>query len=327
MGYMLNGQWVDDDAIPADARGAFVRADSQFRNWITGDGNAGSSGSGGFKAESGRYHLFVSYNCPWAHRTIIFRKLKKLENIISMSLADKPKTAGWAYSEAIDDFTPCDDGVFRLYQVYQAADPHYTGKITVPTLWDRERRTIVNNESSEIIRMFNVSFAAHTHVTYDFYPEDLHDEIDRINDFVYSHFNNGVYRAGFARSQEAYNDAVKKVFVCLDQMEQWLAERRYLAGTRITEADWRAFPTLLRFDPVYNGHFKCNLKRVQDYPNCVNYLRELYQWPGIKDTFDLEKTKAGYYGQRNVNPTGIVPLGPDMSHLESPHNRDRLRAS
>jgi putative glutathione S-transferase len=304
-----------------------VRADSQFRNWITADGSAGPSGGSGFKAEPDRYHLFVSYNCPWAHRTIIMRKLKRLEGVVSMSLADQPKTEGWAYSDTIDDFKPCDDGIFRLYQVYQAADAGYSGKVTVPTLWDRERRTIVNNESSEIIRMFNSAFCAHTDMSYDFYPESLRGEIDRINELVYGQFNNGVYRAGFARSQEAYGEAVKKVFLCLDQMERWLGERRYLAGERITEADWRAFPTLLRFDLVYYSHFKCNLRRVQDYPNLAHYLRELYQWPGIKETVDLEKTKAGYYGQINVNPTGIVPVGPDMSHLESSHNRNRLCAA
>jgi putative glutathione S-transferase len=326
MGHLMNGKWENDERITADARGAFVRADSQFRNWITADGSAGPSGGSGFKAEPDRYHLFVSYNCPWAHRTIIMRKLKRLEGVISMSLADQPKTEGWAYSDTIDDFKPCDDGIFRLYQVYQAADAGYSGKVTVPTLWDRERRTIVNNESSEIIRMFNSAFRAYIDMSYDFYPESLRGEIDRINELVYSHFNNGVYRAGFARSQEAYDEAVKKVFLCLDQMERWLGERRYLAGERITEADWRAFPTLLRFDLVYYSHFKCNLRRVQDYPNLAHYLRELYQWPGIKETVDLEKTKAGYYGQLNVNPTGIVPLGPDMSHLESPHNRNRLHA-
>jgi putative glutathione S-transferase len=323
----MNGKWVNDERITADARGAFVRADSQFRNWITADGSAGPSGGSGFKAEPDRYHLFVSYNCPWAHRTIIMRKLKRLEGVVSMSLADQPKTEGWAYSDTIDDFKPCDDGIFRLYQVYQAADAGYSGKVTVPTLWDRERRTIVNNESSEIIRMFNSAFCAHTDMSYDFYPESLRGEIDRINELVYGQFNNGVYRAGFARSQEAYGEAVKKVFLCLDQMERWLGERRYLAGERITEADWRAFPTLLRFDLVYYSHFKCNLRRVQDYPNLAHYLRELYQWPGIKETVDLEKTKAGYYGQINVNPTGIVPVGPDMSHLESSHNRNRLRAA
>ena len=324
MGFMLDGKWNSDDQIPTDVRGAFVRADSEFRNWITADGEAGPTGTGGFKAEPRRYHLFVSHNCPWAHRGIIFRKLKRLEDIIDLSLADRPKTEGWAYSQPIDDFRPCNDGVFRLHQVYSAADAHYTGKITVPTLWDRERRTIVNNESSEIIRMLNSAVAAHTDMSYDFYPEPLRAEIDRINDLVYSHFNNGVYRAGFARRQEAYDEAVRKVFLCLDEMEKQLAERRYLAGDRITEADWRAFPTLLRFDLVYYGHFKCNLRRVQDYPNLANYLRELYQWPGIKETFDLEKIKAGYYSQKNVNPTGIVPIGPNLDHLELPHNRERL---
>jgi putative glutathione S-transferase len=324
---MIDGKWNNDDRIPADARGHFVRADSQFRNWITADGSAGPSGSAGFKAEPGRYHLFVSYSCPWAHRTIIFRKLKKLENVISMSLADRPKTEGWSYSEVIDDFQPDADHIFRLHQVYAAADASYTGKVTVPTLWDRERRTIVNNESSEIIRMFNSAFTAHTGVDYDFYPEGLRAEVERINEIVYSHFNNGVYRSGFARSQEAYEEAARKVFVCLDMMEQLLSERRYLAGDRITEADWRAFPTLLRFDLVYYSHFKCNLRRVQDYPNLANYLRELYQWPGIKETLDLQKIKAGYYSQLNVNPTGIVPIGPNLDHLDLPHDRSRLFAA
>lgn len=327
MGYMLNGQWMDDDRIPADARGHFVRADSQFRSWITSDGSAGRSGSGGFRAEPARYHLFASYSCPWAHRTIIFRVLKNLENVIGLSLADRPKTHGWSYSAGIDDLQPGADGIFRLHQLYAAADPNYTGKITVPTLWDRERRTIVNNESSEIIRMFNGAFAAYTGVAYDFYPQDLRAEIDRINEFVYSDLNNGVYRAGFARTQDAYEEAATKVFVCLDRMEQLLTERRYLAGARITEADWRAFPTLLRFDLVYYSHFKCNLRRVQDYPNLTHYLRELYQWPGIKNTVDLQKIKRGYYGQLNVNPTGIVPIGPILDHLELPHDRSRLPAA
>ena len=327
MGHMMHGKWVNDDRITADVRGAFVRADSQFRSWITADGSAGPTGGAGFKAEPGRYHLFVSYNCPWAHRAIILRKLKNLEGVISMSLADRPKTEGWAYSEPIDDFKPCDDGVFRLYQIYVAADADYSGKVTVPTLWDRERRTIVNNESSEIIRMFNSAFRAHTDVAYDFYPEPLRAEIDRINAIVYAQFNNGVYRAGFARSQEAYEEAAGKVFACLDLMEDLLSARRYLAGDRITEADWRAFPTLLRFDLVYYSHFKCNLRRVQDYPNLTNYLRELCQWPGIKETFDLQKIKAGYYSQRNVNPTGIVPIGPTLNHLDLPHDRRRLPAA
>jgi glutathionyl-hydroquinone reductase len=327
MGFMIDGHWSNDDRIPTDTRGAFVRADSQFRNWVTADGRPGLSGEGGFNAEPGRYHLFVSHNCPWAHRAIIFRKLKQLDGIVSMSVADRPKTEGWAYSQALDDFKPCSDGVFRLFQVYAAADPKYTGKVTVPTLWDRERDTIVNNESSEIIRMFNSAFNAFTDARYDYYPEVLRAEIDRINAFVYSQLNNGVYRAGFARSQEAYDDAVRKVFLCLDALEKQLGERRYLAGDRVTEADWRAFPTLLRFDLVYYSHFKCNLRRIQDYPNLANYLRELCQWPEIKETFDLQKIKEGYYSQRNVNPTGIIPMGPTLDHLQLPHDRKRLRAA
>ena len=321
MGLMMQGKWQDDDAIPSDARGRFIRTASRFRHWITTDGAAGPSGDGGFKAEPGRYHLFVSDNCPWAHRAIIMRKLKKLEDVVSMSLADRPKTEGWSYSHGIDDLEPSADGIFRLHRVYKAADGNYSGKVTVPTLWDRERRTIVNNESSEIIRMLNSAFAKWTDMDYDFYPERLRHEIDAINDFVYEHLNNGVYRAGFARSQEAYDEAVRKVFHGLDTLEERLGNMRYLAGERITEADWRAFPTLLRFDLVYYSHFKCNLRRIQDYRHLVDYLRELYQWQGIKETFDLQKIKAGYYSQRNINPTGIVPIGPDLAHLAQLHKR------
>jgi glutathionyl-hydroquinone reductase len=321
MGLMIHGEWQDEDAIPSDARGHFIRAASRFRHWITADGSAGPSGNGGFKAEPGRYHLFVSYNCPWAHRAIIMRKLKKLEDVVSMSLADRPKSEGWSYSRGIDDLQPFADGTFRLHQLYKAADADYSGKVTVPTLWDRERRTIVNNESSEIIRMLNSAFAKWTEADYDYYPEGLRHEVDTINDFVYEHLNNGVYRAGFARSQEAYDEAARKVFYGLDTLNQRLGKTRYLAGQRITEADWRAFPTLLRFDLVYYSHFKCNLRRVQDYRDLAEYLRELYQWPGIKETFDLEKIKAGYYSQRNINPSGIVPIGPAVTHLEQPHNR------
>jgi putative glutathione S-transferase len=327
MGLMIGGKWHNDDTIPSDARGHFNRDASKFRHWITVDGSRGLSGEDGFKAAPGRYHLFVSPSCPWAHRTIIMRKLKRLEDVVSMSVADKPKTEGWAYSQPIDDLVPCPDGVFRLHQIYKAANPEYTGKVTVPTLWDRRRRTIVNNESSEIIRMLNSAFDAWADVSFDFYPEALRDEIDKINDFVYQHLNNGVYRSGFARTQNAYDEAVRNVFHGLDALEKGLGERRYLAGDRITEADWRAFPTLLRFDLVYYSHFKCNLRRIQDYPNLANYLRELYQWPGIQETFDLNQIKAGYYGQRNINPTGIVPMGPTLDHLDRPHDRNRLRAA
>ncbi len=325
MGLMIEGKWNNDATIPSDALGHFIREASRFRHWITPEGGPGPSDDEGFEAEPGRYHLFVSPSCPWAHRTIIMRKLKSLENVVSMSIADRPKSEGWAYSRTIDDFEPCPDGVFRLYQVYAATDPRYTGKVTVPTLWDRKRRTIVNNESSEIIRMFNAAFNTWTTVGYDFYPEALRGEIDSVNEFVYQHLNNGVYRAGFAQSQQAYEEAVRKVFHGLETLEERLGDRRYLLGDSITEADWRVFPTLLRFDLVYYSHFKCNLRRIQDYPNLVNYLRELYQWPGIKETFDLERIKVGYYTQKNINPTGIVPVGPNMEHLEQPHDRNRLR--
>lgn len=324
MGLLIEGKWDDDASVTSDSKGHFIRDASKFRHWVTSDGQPGPSGEGGFQAESGRYHLFVSHNCPWAHRTIIMRKLKGLEDMVSMSIADRPKTEGWSYSEGIDHLQPGSAGIFRLHQVYTAAQANYTGKVTVPTLWDRKRRTIVNNESSEIIRMFNSAFNGLGARDTDFYPQELRSEVDRINDFVYEHLNNGVYRAGFAKSQEAYEQAVKKVFRGLDQLEQWLAERRFLAGSRMTEADWRAFPTLLRFDLVYYSHFKCNLRRLQDYPNLLNYLRELYQWPGVRETFDLQKIKAGYYGQTHINPTAIVPLGPGMEHLELPHDRARL---
>jgi len=327
MGLMIDGEWHSDDDIASDARGHFMREASKFRHWVTADGSPGPSGDGGFRAEPGRYHLFVSPSCPWAHRTIIMRKLKKLEHVVSMSIADRPKIEGWAYAKAIDDLEPCADGIFRLHQIYKLANPAYTGKVTVPTLWDRKRRTIVNNESSEIIRMINSAFNAWADTSFDFYPEGLHDEINEMNNFVYEHLNNGVYRTGFAKTQEAYNEAVRKVFYGLDTLEKRLDGRRYLVGERITEADWRAFPTLLRFDLVYYSHFKCNIRRIQDYPNLANYLRELYQWPGIKDTFDLHKIKAGYYSQRNINPTGIVPAGPTLDHLDSPHDRNRLRAA
>ncbi len=327
MGLLIQGKWDNDATISSDAKGHFIREASKFRHWITADGSPGPSGDGGFKAEPGRYHLFVSASCPWAHRTIIMRKLKKLEDVVSLSIADRPKTEGWSYSQGIDDLKPGADSVFRLHQIYAATHPEYTGKVTVPTLWDRKRRTIVNNESSEIIRMFNSGFNAWGDASLDFYPKDLRDEIDKVNDFVYEHLNNGVYRTGFAKTQGAYDEAVNKVFHGLDTLETRLAQSRYLVGDRITEADWRAFPTLLRFDLVYYSHFKCNSRRLQDYPNLANYLRELYQWPGIKDTLDLHKIKANYYGQRQVNPTGIVPIGPTLEYLVWQHDRNRLPAA
>ncbi len=324
IGIMVQGKWDENAVISSDAKGRFIREASKFRNYITSDGSPGPSGNGGFQAEVGRYHLFVSPSCPWAHRTIIMRKLKKLEDVVSMSIADHPKSEGWSYSKGIDNLIPRVDGIFRLHQAYSATQPGYTGKVTVPTLWDRKRRSIVNNESSEIIRMFNSSFNALGDSTFDFYPEKLRNKIDEVNDFVYEHLNNGVYRTGFAKTQGAYEEAVRKVFYGLDTLEELLGRRRYLAGKCITEADWRAYPTLLRFDLVYYSHFKCNIRRLQDYPNLANYLRELYQWPGVKETSDLDKIKADYYSQEHINPTGIVPMGPALDHLKSPHDRNRL---
>jgi putative glutathione S-transferase len=323
MGQLVNGIWSDSDERPTDASGAYVRVSSAFRHWVTADGSPGPSGDGGFKAEPGRYHLFVAPSCPWAQRAYIYRTLKGLEDVVTISLADAPKSAGWSYTQGFEHLPPGKDGIFRLYQVYTAADPAYSGKVTVPTLWDRERRTIVNNESSEIIRMFNSAFNGVGAAADDLCPPDLLAEIDEVNTFLYEHLNNGVYRAGFAKTQAAYEEAVAKVFKGLDWMEQRLGEQRYLTGPRLTEADWRAFPTLVRFDPVYFGHFKCNIRRVQDYPNLSAYVRELFQWPSIAETCgNLEDIKAGYYKTMlGINPTGIVPAGPDMDWLHEAHGR------
>ena len=325
MGLLIDGKW-DEHADPTiDRTGAFNRVASTFRSWITPDGSAGPSGEDGFPAEAGRYHIFAAPNCPWAHRTVMVCALKGLDGVISISQADAPKAEGWCYSRGLDGLKPLADGVFRLHQAYSAAVPGYTGKVTVPTLWDRKRKTIVNNESSEIIRMLNSAFAGIGGNEEDFYPPALRTEIDEINAYVYEHINNGVYRTGFAKTQAAYDAAVAKVFHGLDTVEQRLSRQRYLVGSRITEADWRLFATLLRFDIVYYGHFKCNIRRVQDYTVLLDYTRELYQWPGIKATCDLAGIKAGYYGtQYAVNPTGIVPAGPDTAWLDVPHRRDRL---
>ncbi len=322
MGLLIEGKWSDNDDRPTDKAGAFVRPESVFRSWVTADGSAGATGQAGFKAEPGRYHLFIASNCPWAHRSAIFRRLKGLDDKISMTVADAPKTQGWGYTKSFEGFEPIDDGVFRLHQVYTAADPSYTGKVTVPTLWDRERKTIVNNESSEIIRMLNSAFNDVGATADDYCPAVLADEIDAVNAFVYEHVNNGVYRSGFAKTQPAYDQAVAKVFKGLDWMEQRLSTQRYLAGDQITEADWRAFPTLIRFDLVYYSHFKCNIRHVYEYPNLAGYTRELYQWPGIKETCDLATMKSGYYqSMPHLNPSGIVPAGPDTGWLDQPHGR------
>jgi putative glutathione S-transferase len=321
MGLLIDGVWRDDshDNKPMQD-GRFVRPQTRFRSWVTVDGSAGPTGEGGFPAARGRYHLYVALSCPWAHRTVIFRRLKVLENVVSMSVVEPiQRDNGWEFA------TPDSaNGKQNLAEIYLLADPHFTGRVTVPTLWDKERQTIVNNESAEIIRIFNSAFDAFTPVKTDYYPQALRAEIDRINARVYENVNNGVYRAGFATAQAAYEEAFRGVFSVLDEIEQRLAGQRYLAGARLTEADWRLFTTLIRFDAVYYSHFKCNLRRIIDYPNLSNYLRELYQIPGVAETVNMDHIKRHYYGsQRKVNPTGIVPLGPALD-FSAPHNRARF---
>jgi len=323
MGSLVDGVWQQDGDRTRD--GHFVRPTPRYRNWITPDGSAGSSGEGGFAAAAGRYHLYVSLACPWAHRTIIFRKLKGLENVISMSVVSPDMLKdGWTFNK--DEGSSGDEinGKSKLSEIYLLADPRYTGRVSVPVLWDKQRRTIVNNESPEIIRMLNSAFNAFTNIHTDYYPEALRTEIDRLNNLIYPNINNGVYRAGFATAQAAYEVAFRGVFDTLDELEQILSQHRYLVGSTITEADWRLFCTLIRFDAVYYSHFKCNWRRVSEYPNLSNYVRDLYQQPGVAETVSLQQIKRHYYGsQRHVNPTGIVPVGPQLD-FAAPHDRARF---
>lgn len=325
MGLLIKGKWVDQWYDTESSKGEFIRSQSQFRNWVTADGRAGPTGEDGFRAEPGRYHLYVSLACPWAHRTLIFRVLKGLEKMISVSVVN-PLMAehGWTFKP--------DDGVVPdpihqaeyLHQIYTADTPDYSGRVTVPVLWDRQRQRIVSNESADIIRMFNSAFDDLSARPGDYYPQSLRGEIDALNERIYDRVNNGVYRAGFATSQQAYEQAFEALFETLDELEQRLATRRYLLGDTLTEADWRLFTTLIRFDAVYHGHFKCNLQRIEDYPNLSGYLRELYQWPGVAGTLNLQHIKQHYYrSHTTINPTGIVPAGPRLE-LDRPHGRDRL---
>ncbi|WP_273726630.1 glutathione S-transferase family protein [Brucella gallinifaecis] len=325
MGLLVDGKWHDVWYDTKSTQGRFERSKSQFRNWVTKDGSAGPTGKGGFKAEAGRYHLYVSYACPWAHRTLIFRALKKLEDVISVSVVDYLMVEeGWTFYGTTGSTGDALYNSKRLHEIYTRADPTYSGRVTVPVLWDKQRETIVSNESSEIIRMLNSAFDAFGDTSLDLYPEALRGEIDALNEFVYPNINNGVYRAGFATSQEAYEEAFGQVFAALDTLEQKLSQQRYLAGSSLTEADWRLFTTLLRFDPVYVGHFKCNLRRIADYPNLWNYTRELYQVPGVASTVNMEHIKGHYYcSHKTINPTGIVPLGPEID-FSAPHDRDRF---
>jgi len=317
MGLLVDGAWQED--VSRTTNGRFIRPTTAYHNAVTADSTSY------FPAEAGRYHLYISLACPWAHRTLIFRSLKKLDGVISLSVtAPLYGKTGWEFDPAQGGTLDAANDRKTLAEIYLITDPHYTGRVSVPVLWDKKRRTIVNNESSEIIRMLNSAFEAFTDVHTDYYPEALRDEIDRINDVVYPTVNNGVYRAGFATSQEAYEDAARGIFSTLDQLEELLSRQRYLAGKAITEADWRLFTTLVRFDAVYYSHFKCNLRRIVDYPNLWNYLRDLYQMPGIAATVSLDHIKRHYYGsQLKVNPTGIVPIGP-LIDFTAPHDRGRF---
>jgi glutathionyl-hydroquinone reductase len=324
-GLFVDGVWHSEWYDTAATGGRFVPTEPVFRNWVTADGRAGPSGEDGFAAERDRYHLYVSLACPYAHRTVIFRKLKELESVISMSVLDPVMgEQGWEFGNGAGDTADTINGKHRLGEIYLLADPRYTGRVSVPVLWDKERRTIVNNESPEIIRMLNSAFAALTNDRADYYPPELRAEIDRINARVYSDVNIGVYRAGFATTQEAYEEGYRAVFAALDWLEGILSRQRYLVGARLTEADWRLFTTLIRFDAVYNSHFKCNLRRISDYPNLSNYLRDLYQRPGIADTVNMGHIKRHYFmSMTAINPTRIVPLGPKLD-FSAPHDRGRF---
>lgn len=320
MGQMRDGKWSTEWYDTSKTGGRFVRSIAGFRDWVTPDGSPGPSGQGGFRAEAGRYHLYVSYACPWAHRTLIFRVLKGLEDLVSVSVTDArmPDETGWSFTGTSGTTGDDVNGTDYLWQVYALADPTFSGRVTVPVLWDKERRTIVSNESAEIIRMFNSAFDGLTGNTDDYYPPHLRERIDEINARVYRTVNNGVYRAGFATTQEAYDEAVTALFDSLDWLEGLLGGQPYLVGDTLTEADWRLFTTLVRFDAVYHGHFKCNLRRIADYPHLSDLLVRLYRWPGIRQTVHMDHIRQHYYWSHvTINPHRIVPIGPVPAFLES----------
>lgn len=325
MGLLVDGKWQDTWYDTKSTGGKFVRKDAAFRNWVTANGDAGPTGRPGFKADAGRYHLYVSLACPWAHRTLIMSALKGLESMIDVTVVDPDMLEnGW---ELKNGSGPAVEGASYLYQVYQAAMADYTGRVTVPVLWDTHTQTIVSNESSEIIRMFNIAFDGVGAKPGDYYPAPLREEIDAINERVYHSVNNGVYKCGFATSQGAYEDAFDALFDGLEWMEGLLSTRRYLAGDVITEADIRAFTTLVRFDAVYVGHFKCNKNRIADYPNLQGYVKELYQLPGVAQTVNVAHImRHYYYSHDTINPTRVIPAGPELD-FESPHGRDNPRAA
>ncbi|MEQ8484990.1 MAG: glutathione S-transferase family protein [Pseudomonadales bacterium] len=322
MGLLVDGKWVDRWYDTGSTGGRFERQQQAFRSWVTADGSAGPSGDGGFAAEPGRYHLYVSLACPWAHRTLILRALKGLEPHIGVSVVHwHMGEHGWTFADGPGVVADPLHGASHLYELYQRADPAFTGRVTVPVLWDKTREAIVNNESAEIVRMFNSAFDGVGAAPGDYYPEPLRQQIDAINQRVYETLNNGVYRCGFATSQAAYDEAVYPLFETLDWLEDLLGRRRYLAGDALTEADVRLFTTLVRFDPVYHGHFKCNLRRLIDLPNLWAYTRELYQHPKIRPTVDFHHIRHHYYESHpKVNPSGVVPAGPVLD-FDAPHGR------
>ena len=322
MGLLIDGKWQDQWYDTAGSGGRFVRSDTQFRHWITADGSPGASGDGGFRAEAGRYHLYVSLACPWANRTMILRALKGLEDKISVSVVNPYMgDKGWTFEPDAGVVSDPVGNAQYLYEVYLKAQPDYSGRVTVPVLWDLERNTIVNNESAEIIRMLNSAFDDIGATPVDFSPAALLPQIDQVNSRIYNSINNGVYKAGFATDQAVYEKEVSSLFAALDELETELGQRRYLLGQTVTEADWRLFTTLIRFDAVYHGHFKCNLRRLVDYENLWSYTRELYQWPGVAATIDFDHIKRHYYqSHQTINPNGIVPLGPILD-LERPPSR------
>ena len=325
MGLLIDGIWQDRWYDTKASGGSFEREAAQLRNWVTVDGSAGPSGNEGFKAESGRYHLYVSLACPWAHRTLIFRKLKKLEQHISVSVVSPDMLdQGWSFNKNEGSSGDHLFGFSHLHQLYSKNKADYTGRVTVPVLWDKQRHCIVSNESSEIIRMFNSAFNKITGDVQDFFPSAERLAIEQMNELIYQNINNGVYRCGFATSQSAYEEAYHKLFYTLDHIDAILGNFRYLIGPMLTEADWRLFTTLIRFDSVYHGHFKCNRQRLEDYPNISQYIRELFQWQGISETVDFHHIKRHYYFSHDmINPTRVVPIGPDINYA-SAHDRNKF---
>jgi len=327
MGLLIDGQWHDQWYDTGKTGGRFEREAARFRNWVTQDGSQGPAGGGGFAAESGRYHLYVSMACPWAHRTLIFRALKNLKAHVSVSVVHPDMVEnGWEFRPGHPAHEDHLYGSEFMHQLYTRAAPDYSGRVTVPVFWDRRQETIVSNESADIIRMFNSAFNGLDGVNseLDLYPESLRAKVDAVNERVYDSVNNGVYKAGFATAQDVYEAAYNALFDSLDWLEETLSKQRYLAGAQLTEADWRLFTTLIRFDAVYYSHFKCNRQQIRDYPNLSEYLRELYQVPGVAETVDLRQIKQHYYvSQRTINPTQIVPVGPELD-FDEPHGRECL---